>query len=137
VRVVTNSGDMGEIERVGYLFEHYETKGLDGEPITVAEDPSGIVARILADDDGQSVRFNMMCGGNESSAAFSKGFVEQEVLRYLSEYDETDKWFRGIIGYSFSGQADFETYLAKRAEKPKRGKAKKPKKKTRSHRRRN
>ncbi len=115
VKVTTNSGDMGEIQRTGYLFEKY------GD---VASDPSGVVEAILVDDAGASVRFNMMCGANESSVAFSKKYVEQEVLRYLNEYDETEKWFRGIIGYSFDGQADFDTYLAKRKEKPRRAKNK-------------
>lgn len=118
VKVTTNSGGAGEIDRVGYLFENYERKDGNGDTVTVLTDPDKIVKAILKDDNGKSTEFKMMCGANESSESVSKKFVDETVRRYLDEYDNAEKWFFGIIGYSFQGQASFDDYLKRRKEKP-------------------
>lgn len=115
VTVTTNKGEAGEVIRTGYLFDQY------GD---VLEDASKVVKAILKDDDGDSIAFRMMCGVNESSQSVSKKFVDETVQFYLNEYDNTDKWFFGIVGYSFAGQASFSEYLNKRKEKPRKPKGK-------------
>lgn len=129
VTVTTNSGGAGEVERVGYIFDQY------GD---VLQNTDATIKAIMREDAGQSVAFKMMCGKNESSQSVSKKFVNELVKHYLDEYDNADKWFFGIIGYSFDGQASFSEYLKQRKEKPRKPKGKHgSKKKTRRHRRRN
>jgi len=124
VTVITNSGKDGEIERVGYLFENYggEYEGLSDGGYTI-RNADDVVNAILKADDGQSKSFKMMCGPNESSESVSKKFVNETVKRYLTEYDNAHKWFFGIIGYSFSGQASFAEYQNARKVKPRAPKA--------------
>ena len=115
VVVVTNKGQAGEVERVGYLFDNY------GDVLT---DPDGVAQAIIEDDNGKSDSFKMMCGNNESTEAVSGKFINETINRYLETYDNTEKWFFGVIGYSFEGQASFSEYLAKRKEKPRKPKGK-------------
>lgn len=115
VKVVTNSGGAGEIQRVGYLF---------GEHGSVVTDTANVVKSILKEDAGASDAFRMMCGKNESSSSVTKEFVLEKVQFYLNEYDNADQWFFGVIGYSFSGQANFSEYLKQRKEKPRKPRGK-------------
>lgn len=107
VTVTTNRGQSGEVNRTGYLFDDF------GD---VSEDSDAVAKRIIKDDAGTSQSFKMMCGQNESIASFSKEFLAERIRHYLDAYDNTEKWFHGVVGYRFEGQATFREYQKLRKE---------------------
>ncbi len=113
------------LERRTHLFPRYEKK--PGEHIT---DPLAVVKRILARDK-KSVKFVIITGKYEDFKSYPRKaeLIAEGLANYIGSYGNHEKWLKGLIGYSFSNQADYNDYRDSRklAKEKKRKKRKPPK----------
>lgn len=104
------------VTRITYLFSQFEKK--KGERLT---NPAAIARRILKADKKRSKSFVAMAGEHETSKWIKPTLAAlTELIEYhATNYGNQAKWFWGVIGYSYTKQADASAYRAAKTLSPK------------------